>query len=56
MTIRKFYPPWLTFSRPIQTRRQRLLSDPMVIQLIREAMTAAVWGESPDTFIRSMKK
>jgi hypothetical protein len=53
---RKFYPPWLTFRVPIQTRRRKLLNDPLVIELIRAAMVAAVQGESFDMFVKSMKK
>ena len=54
--IRKHYPPWLTLRVPVQTRRRRLLENPIVIDLIRAAMVAAQQGESFETFVSSMKK
>jgi len=53
--VKKWYEGLPIFRVSLQNKRQKLLSDPVVIELIKAAMIAAKFGESPETFIKSMK-
>jgi hypothetical protein len=54
--IKKYFPPWLTLRVPIETRRRRLLNDPLVIELIKSARISQSMGENLETWLRAMKK
>jgi hypothetical protein len=44
------------FRVDVDTKRKRLLKNPIVIELIKGAFVAFAQGECPETFIKSMKR
>ena len=54
--VKKIYNAIPFITVPIATRRQRLLKDPVVIELILGAFVAAQQGERPEVYIKSLMR
>jgi hypothetical protein len=54
--LRKMYGGLKLFSIPIQTKRQRLLNDPEVIDLMRIARMSILEGETMEDLVKRLKQ
>ena len=54
--VKKLYGGLKLFTFPIQTKRQRLLSDPGVIELMHIARMSILDGETMENLIKRLKQ
>ena len=55
MKVKKFFDGIPLFRLDIDSRRRKLLNNPEVIELIKGMYVATLQGETPETYIKSMK-